>query len=150
MSYSTLLDLAGIVVLVIGSVAYYTSSRRKVSDEAATELISKLTALREADKEEFSNRLKCLEDQHLEDAKLMAHMQGQIATYKDVPLRELSDSLKTIAVDIKISTDAQNEILKTLRSSALIAAEDRAFLTTPKNQNIETQTVQNQTINKRA
>lgn len=146
-SFSGALDVVGAVSLVIGAIAYLKSTTRKVNDGAATELIANLTALRETDKEEFNKRLKALEDQHLEDAKLLAHMQGQIATYKDVPLQELSVSMASIATDIKLNAQSSAQILETLRKSAVIAAADRNILVGAKTQNIEEQHVEHQTVN---
>lgn len=143
---SLTLDIAGFSAAIISAIIYLRAGTRKVNDSAATELIKNLTRLRETDKEEFNSRLKCLEEQHVEDAKLLAHMQGQIAAYRDIPLQDLSVSMQAMAADIKVSTQAQAEILKTLKGSALIAAEDRAFLSTPKNQNVEMQTVEHQTV----
>jgi hypothetical protein len=139
-------DAIGFITLVIGAIAYIKSTTRKVNDTASTELISNLTKLREIDREEFNNRLKSLEAQHVEDAKLLANMQGQIATYKEIPLERLAKAMEAMAVDTRANAVSNSAILDTLKRSALIAATDRDVLTSPKNQTIAEQTVEHQTI----
>lgn len=146
MSYTPLLDGAGIIAIIISGYIYLRSSTRKVNDQASVELIANLTKLRETDREEFNARLKNLEEQHLADMKLMAHMQGQIATYKELPLERLAISMDAIAADTKLNVTAIAEMLTSLQRSALIAREDRSVLTGAKTQNIEEQTVEHQVV----
>jgi hypothetical protein len=127
--------------------AYIRSTTRKVNDVASTELIANLTKLRETDREEFNNRLKLLENQHVEDAKALANMQGQIATYKEIPLERLAKSMEQMAVDSRANAISNAEILATLKKSAIIAATDRDILTKgATNQQITEQTVEHQTV----
>jgi hypothetical protein len=143
-------DSIGFLALIAASAIYLKSTTRKVNDGAATELIANLTKLRETDKEEFNNRLKILEAQHLEDAKALANMQGQIATYKDIPLEKLADTMTSMAVDIRSNAQSNAAILETLQRSAVIAATDRdvaiGTVGSVAKQNITEQTVEHQTV----
>jgi hypothetical protein len=142
------LDGVGFATLFIGAMAYLKSTTRKVNDDASVELIANLTKLRETDKEEFNSRLKLLEAQHFEDAKMLANMQGQIATYKELPLERLAKAMETMAIDTRTNAVSNTEILATLKKSAIIAATDRGVLTgaSSSNQTVAEQIVEHQTI----
>lgn len=80
----------------------------------------------------YEKRLKALEDQkeedhktQLENVKAIADLQGQIKVYKELPLQEMAKAMEEISRVNKTIADSNSEILKTLRSSAVIAAEDK-------------------------
>jgi hypothetical protein len=70
-----------------------------------------------------------LKERGIEDAKAISKLEGQIAVYKELPLRELADGIKEV---VKISKDnaiSNQKILETLQSTAKINEEDRDVLT---------------------
>jgi uncharacterized protein YoxC len=71
----------------------------------------------------------------------VAHLEGQVASYKEIPLSKIATSLDKLAV-------SNDQILNTLKSSAVIAATDRNILTSipSANQTVQEQTVEHQTI----
>lgn len=102
--------------------------------------------------ETYEKRLKALEDKadedrknHLEQVKAIADLQGQIKVYKELPLQEMAVAMQEISRVNKGIAESNTEILRTLRTSANIAADDRSTLLHPtqnvENQNVETQVV---------
>lgn len=92
----------------------------------------------------YEKRLKSLEDQreldrkqHIDNVKAIAELQGQIKVYKELPLQEMADAMKQISDVNKTIAESNQEILKTLKSSALIAAEDRVDVHTETTQTIK-------------
>jgi hypothetical protein len=82
--------------------------------------------------ETYEKRLKALEDQkeedhktQIENVKAIADLQGQIKVYKELPLQQMAKAMEEISRVNKAIADSNTEILRTLKSSALIAAEDR-------------------------
>lgn len=61
--------------------------------------------------------------QHLDNQKAIANLQGQLKTYKEIPLQRIDKSLSLLA-------ESNSMILKTLQNSALIAATDKLEHTT--------------------
>lgn len=100
-------------------------------------------------------RIAALEDQskidhknHLENIKAIADLQGQIKVYKELPLQEMAKAMQDISEGNKAIAESNRQILLSLQSSAIIAADDREILTHP-TQNIAKQNVQTQVINKK-
>lgn len=100
----------------------------------------------------YEKRLKALEDQkdldhqlHIENIKAIADLRGQIKVYKELPLQEMASAMQEISRVNKGIADSNQEILKTLKISAVIAADDRSELLHP-TQTISTQTVETQVI----
>lgn len=112
--------LIAVIVVIIGGVISLRQKQPK-------EIISNQKVLIET----YEKRLKALEDQsvadhkqHIENAKAIADLQGQIKVYKEIPLRQLADSMQKIS-DVNEGIAASNqEILKTLKSSAKTLAHD--------------------------
>jgi uncharacterized membrane-anchored protein YhcB (DUF1043 family) len=80
--------------------------------------------------------LKQHNQERVENAKAIADLQGQIKVYKELPLQEMAKAMEEISRVNKGIADSNTEILKTLKNSALIAAEDK----------LETHTETTQTI----
>jgi hypothetical protein len=57
-----------------------------------------------------------------DNLKAIARLEGQVDLYKELPLRELAEGIKSVSV-------SNDKILKVLEHSQLIAAEDRDILT---------------------
>lgn len=61
---------------------------------------------------------------HSDNIKAIAHLEGQLQTYKDIPLQQISKSLLTLSGNGVLLTklnSSNDKILATLQSSALIA-----------------------------
>ena len=115
------ISIAGYIALVVGSILAVFSRIPK-------QTISNYEKLSVAQEK----RIKALEDQkerdreqHIEQVKAIAELQGQIKVYKELPLQEMALAMQEISRVNKGIADSNTEILKTLKNSALIAAEDR-------------------------
>lgn len=81
--------------------------------------------------ETYEKRLKALEDQKEEDHRTqlqnvrdIADLQGQIKVYKELPLQEMASAMQEISRVNKGIAESNQEILKTLKSSAVTLAHD--------------------------
>lgn len=74
-----------------------------------------------------------LKEGRIEDAKVMARLEGQLALYKELPLRELANGIKNVVRISKDNADSNHKILNELKKSSIIAAEDRNVLISKKN-----------------
>ncbi len=119
-----MLNSLGIISLLGGAVTIILSRNSKENSAVAGELIDNLQKLREADKEEFTRRITLLEHQHNENTVIIASLQGQITTLKDVPLRDLAKTMKAMSRDTKANAQSNAEILKTLLASATLLAQN--------------------------
>jgi len=156
------LDAIGFIAVVAGSAAIFFSNISIQNRTAATELIANLQKLRDSDKEELNkqlselkNQLNDMEDRRKEDLQSIAHLQGQLDTYKDLPLREWADTMKVIAttnsnteMQLNIIASSNKDILTVLQGSALLAAKDRNTLLN-QSQTIQEQTVEHQVVKDR-
>ena len=118
------LDGLGIVGLIGGGVATVFSRTARVNSNASKELIDSLEKLRLVDRENFDNRLKSLEEQHIEDAKKQSSLQGQIDILKNIPLGnidatliEIRDTLKSSAVVLALDTTAAASAAQEVKST---------------------------------
>jgi len=123
-----------ITLVALGVVGYY-GMRSKVKNDNLKDLKDRVLIL-ETERDEA--RL-----QHLENQKAIANLEGQLKTYKDIPLRRIDVSLAALA-------DSNSRIVQILEASSIIAATDRDALLNPTgNQHIDTQTVDTQVIKKK-
>lgn len=137
-----LVTLTGYVALALGGMLTVFSRIPKETIRNQKDLI-----------DTYEKRLKALEDQkeedhktQLENVKAIADLQGQIKVYKELPLQQMAEAMTAIS-DVNKGIAASNkEILKTLKASSVIAAEDRYGLTNP-NQHIGKQVVDEQIVN---
>lgn len=139
---SDTLAVLGIVSVLAGALAVFFSKRSQNNQTASNELIQTLTRQRTADKEDFdralaktNERIVELERMRKEDGESIAHLKGQLDTYKNLPLKDWAESMKTVALTNKATSDAlksidysNSKILQTLQKSALIAAHDKTDL----------------------
>ncbi len=123
-SLPVVLNGLGIVGIVGGAATILLSRNSKENSAVATELIDNLQKLRDADKEEFTRRITLLEHQHNENTVIIASLQGQITTLKDVPLRDLAKTMRAMSKDTKANAQSNAEILKTLLASATLLAQN--------------------------
>ena len=113
----------------MGVIAIYVV-RSKIKDENLKDLKERVEIL-ERERDEARTL-------HLDNQKAIANLEGQLQTYKDIPLRRIDESLALLAISNK-------NILRVLEGSAVIAAKDRNTLLNPK-QHIGTQEVETQII----
>jgi hypothetical protein len=128
---TAILDGFGIVSIVSGGVVIIFGRTSRLNTATANELITNLQKLREADKEEFNYRIQALEALHIEDQKqhvanvtAIANLQGQIQTYKDIPLQKLAAAMESLKTDSRANADTNAKILETLQASAVVLAKD--------------------------
>lgn len=106
MNLNNYLNLLSLVTM--GFVAFYVV-RSKVKDENYNDLKDRV-ALLEKEREEAR-------EQHIENQKAIANLEGQLQTYKEIPLRGIDSSLKELTL-------SNQEILNTLKKSATSLAKD--------------------------
>lgn len=61
--------------------------------------------------------------QHLENQKAIANLEGQLASYKEIPLKSIAKSLETISNTTRETGESNKKILNVLEQSALIAEQ---------------------------
>ena len=146
---NTYLNILSLVAM--GVIAIYVV-RSKIKDENLKDLKERVEILererkltevdrdkeRQAFRKELVDYKESSQYQHIDNQKAIANLEGQLQTYKDIPLRRIDESLALLAVSNK-------NILKVLEGSAVIAAKDRNTLLNPK-QHIGTQEVETQII----
>ena len=124
-NYLNILSLAAMAV-----VGFYVV-RSKVKDENLNDLKERVAIL-EKEREEARS-------QHIENQKAIANLEGQLKTYKEIPLKAIAASLSELS-------QSNGQILSVLQGSALIAANDRDILGSK--QTVKEMTVEHQTIKK--
>lgn len=100
---NTYLNILSLVAMAV--VAFYVV-RSKVKDENLKDLKDRVEIL-EKEREEAR-------EQHIENQKAIANLEGQLQTYKDIPLRRIDESLALLA-------SGNESILAVLENSAIIA-----------------------------
>lgn len=116
------LNVLSLVALAV--VGFYVV-RSKVKNENIKDLKDRVAILEEQRKEnrELIERERDeSRKQHLENQKAIANLEGQLATYKDIPLKSIAQSLETLPKLVS----SNEEILETLKGSAKIAKSAQA------------------------
>ncbi len=149
---STAITISGYISLVVGAVFVLMS---KVKTDNLNDLKQRVDILEkelqftraERDKEketyrkDLNEEIKTRQEMHLQNQKSISNLEGQLATYKEIPLKSIASSLQALSNLL----DSNNQILETLKGSAIIAATDRDALVNS-NQTIESQIVEHQTV----
>jgi hypothetical protein len=99
----TLIEIIGYIGYVVGAVIILSS---KTKTDNIKDLLQRVEIL---EKERIDAR-----EQHLENQKAISNLEGQLASYKEIPLKSIANSLD-------ILTTSNKEILKVLQDSAVIA-----------------------------
>lgn len=128
MTIQTFTNILGPITLIGGAILILAS---KVKTDNLSDLKDRVEIL-EKEREEARK-------QHIENQKAIANLEGQLSTYKEIPLKQIASSLD------KLST-SNDKILTVLEKSAIIAATDRDVLTSKKDQHIDTQIVDKQVV----
>jgi len=135
--------IIGYISLIVGSILALFSRLPKQTIENYEQLSvaqeKRIAALEDQSKIDHKN--------HLENIKAIADLQGQIKVYKELPLQEMATAMQKISEVNETIARSNEQILKTLNASAVIASEDRSTLLHPI-QNIDRQTVETQVIKK--
>lgn len=95
--------IAGYAVGVVGAVLALTSKTKSNNLADLKERVEILEKEREYAR-----------TQHIENLKAIANLEGQLKTYKDIPLQQIAESLKALAT-------SQDAVLKQLNDSARIS-----------------------------
>jgi len=69
----------------------------------------------------LENERELSRNQHMENQKAISNLEGQLSTYKEIPLKSIADSLQTIGQFQKDTARTNNLILKRLDKSAVIS-----------------------------
>jgi septal ring factor EnvC (AmiA/AmiB activator) len=121
------LNLLSLVALA--AVAFYVV-RSKIKDENLKDLKERVEIL---ERERDEARV-----QHVENQKAIANLEGQLSTYKEIPLKQIAESLQELS-------KSNEKILTVLEGSAIIAATDRDTLLNTSS-HVDLQTVDKQII----
>lgn len=119
-----ILTILAIFVTAVGGYYGVKGIKSGVKDSNISDLSKRVEILekeRDELKKAIENEREIAQKQHLENQKSISNLEGQLATYKEIPLKSIADSLEAIP---KLVTSNQF-ILDTLRGSAEIAKEDR-------------------------
>lgn len=115
-SYLNMLSLVALAV-----VAFYVV-RSKVKNENLKDLQNRVDIL-EREREEtaklHAKERQETQQQHLDNQKAISNLEGQLATYKEIPLKSIAESLEKL-------TESNDAILGTLKGSADVAQAAQA------------------------
>jgi hypothetical protein len=103
-------EIIGYVGYIAGAVVILTS---KTKNDNLNDLKDRVDIL---EKDRENARV-----QHLENQKAIANLEGQLSTYKEIPLKSIAASLESLPLLVQ----SNEEILKTLNKSATTVASDR-------------------------
>ncbi len=105
--------IIGYAALAVSSalviIANRQNAKSKIKDDNIKDLVARVEIL---EKEREYAR-----EQHLENQKAIAHLEGQLKTYKDIPLQQIADSIKALAT-------TQDAVLKRMNESAKISKHE--------------------------
>jgi len=110
------------IILVLFIVGIIASARTRIPRQTIKDLESLVKAQGE--------KIRILEEGRITDTKTIGTLEGQVKTYKELPLIDLANGIKEVS-------QTNKQILETLQATAKINAEDRDVLT---NQNLHIKT----------
>ncbi len=108
------ISILGYLVGVVGAITVIFS---RVKTENLKDLKERVDIL-EKDREE--SRV-----QHIENQKAISNLEGQLSTYKQIPLKSIAQSLKDLSESQKDTARTNGLILKTLDNSATILSGEK-------------------------
>lgn len=106
-TFNAIRDVAGYLALVVGAVLVLMS---KVKSNNLKDLKERVEILEK--EREFAR------EQHIENQKAISNLEGQLASYKEIPLRSIAESLESISKTTKATQVSNNRILETLEKNA--------------------------------
>ena len=107
---SLAITISGYVSLVVGAVLVLMS---KVKTDNLNDLKERVEIL---EKEREDAR-----EQHIENQRAISNLEGQLKTYKEIPLKSIASSLEKLAKTTRMTEKSNSLILEALRKSAVIA-----------------------------
>ena len=114
---SYIIGLAGIGGGIYG---FFRFSDYKVTVRLQNDKIKAL----EGQAETFRQDLETSQKAHAESMRVISNLEGKIEAYKDIPIQEIRNSLASLAASSAGLADSNQQILSTLKNSAIIAATD--------------------------
>lgn len=100
----------GLVATVTAAVIVVRSTTAKTTSAEQKDLIDILTKA----KTEHKEQIKDLQAKQLESIKSVSELQGQVNVLRDIPLKEISADLRSIATEMKNVSDNQATIAQAL------------------------------------
>lgn len=125
--FNTFITVTGYISLVFSSVLVLTS---RVKTANLNDLKERVDIL--------EKELKYAHEQQHDNQKAIANLEGQLTTYKEIPLKSIASSLEKLAENTRTTEKSNSLILKILKESALIAshaADDGGVLVKTKKAN---------------
>jgi uncharacterized membrane-anchored protein YhcB (DUF1043 family) len=111
----TTIEAIGYIGYIAGAVAVFIN---RSSKEAQKTKDNNLKDLKDR-VEILENERKESREQHLENQKAIANLEGQLSTYKEIPLKSIAKSLESLPV----LAESNDKILKTLEHTAKVTTE---------------------------
>jgi len=105
----TAVEIIGYVGYIVGGVIIIFS---KTKTDNIKDLMDRVKIL-ESDREDARR-------QHMENQKAISNLEGQLSTYKEIPLKSIAQSLESLPKIV----DSNQKILNVLNSSADIASKE--------------------------
>lgn len=102
----TAVEIIGYIGYILGAVVLLMS---KTKSDNIKDLIDRVAIL---EKEREYSR-----EQHVGNQKAISHLEGQLSTYKEIPLKSIADSLASLPMIV----ESNQQILNTLNRSATIS-----------------------------
>lgn len=126
-NFNPINDIVLLVVFVGGVIVYAKSRipRQTIKDLQAHANAQDLT-------------IKDLRDSKEQLIKAIGVLEGQVKTYKELPLQELANGINEVVKISRDNAESNQKILETLQATAAINAEDRDVLTN-QNKHIKTE-----------
>jgi hypothetical protein len=122
------LEIIGYAGYVVGAVIILASKTKSDNLKDLKERVEILEKERDYAKAE-----------HLENQRAIKYLEGQLDTYKEIPLKSIAHSLESLPSLVK----SNEEILNSIKNSATLLAKEKKR---PRKQHIETQIVDEQII----
>ena len=120
--FNTFITITGYVGFVTSAVLILTS---KVKTSNLNDLKERVEILEKElvySKQLLETERKEANSRHVDNQKAIANLEGQLTTYKEIPLKSIASSLEKLAENTRMTEKSNGLILKTLKESALIAS----------------------------
>ena len=105
--------LIGFIAVVAAAIVVVRSSASKQTIDSQKDLIDTLIKGKEEQKEQIAD----LNGKHIESTRAIASLQGQVDILKNIPLKEISSDMKSIAGGMQELSKNQGEIVKMLKAN---------------------------------
>ena len=119
------MDVFATIAVVVAIIGAWYGIKSKVKDDNLKDLKDRVAILeneRQELKDLISKEREIAAEQHLQNQKAISNLEGQLATYKEIPLKSIATSLETLPRLV----ESNQFILDTLRGSAEITEKERS------------------------